>query len=224
MILHENAARLYPRSARRPSMRWCSRLELSHYNRVWQNRSLRRAKPPAIRAAERPTRKLTAEVTLRPRTALQGLVFVAAVFFALPRLFISFGQAWGWPVLEGSALPALGGGLIAVGVAISLYCSNLFRQLGHGTPVPSEPPTELVTSGLYAHSRNPIYVADLVILFGIFLLRGHLSLFLYAALFFAAIEAWLILHEEPVLRKRFGAPYEAYACRVPRWMGRVTAT
>ena len=91
--------------------------------------------------------------------------------------------------------------------------------LGPGHAVPSEPPTSLVVSGLYRFSRNPIYVADLVILVGLFFVEGHLALLAYVGIFFVALRAAIVWWEEPVLRGRFGAEYEEYLRRVPRWLG-----
>ena len=155
---------------------------------------------------------------MRPVTAAVGVTFVTVVFFALPRAFMALSSALDWPRLEGAATRGIGWCLIAAGIGVALWASAVFRRAGEGTPVPIEPPRRLVDTGLYRHSRNPIYVADLVILFGIFLVEGHLGLLLYVVVFGALIQAWLVLHEEPELLRRHGVEWERYAEHVPRWL------
>lgn len=158
---------------------------------------------------------------MRIRTALQGILFLTTVFFVLPLAFVRLGDRLGWPRWETGAGEVIGGVLIAAGIGVMLHCSQVFRSLGQGTPVPIEPPTKLVHTGLYRYSRNPIYVADVAVWLGIFLIEGHLALLVYAGLMFALIEAAVVWWEEPVLVERFGAEYEDYRRRVPRWLGPV---
>jgi protein-S-isoprenylcysteine O-methyltransferase Ste14 len=96
----------------------------------------------------------------------------------------------------------------------------MFRTVGHGTPQPLAPPTHLVAAGLYRYSRNPIYVSDVALLLAAFLVRGDVALLLYAGVVAVELHAWIVWREEPVLRRRFGDAYVAYAQRVPRWLGR----
>ena len=105
------------------------------------------------------------------------------------------------------------------GVAVLLYCLQLFARLGDGTPVPTQPPRRLVLSGLYRYTRNPIYVADVAILFGLFLHRGELALLIYALVMTAALHLWMVWREEPELCRRFGEAYVRYMRSVPRWIG-----
>ena len=64
-------------------------------------------------------------------------------------------------------------------------------------------------SGPYQHSRNPTYFAYFVMLVGLFLFRGELSLLLYAAFYAIMIHLWIVRYEEPGLRRRFGRAYVA---------------
>jgi len=148
-----------------------------------------------------------------------GIVFVTCAFVVFPSAFVELSDRARWPIWHSEVGNFLGWVLIAAGVVVAAYCSNLFRRRGGGTPVPVQPPTRLVTTGLYTYSRNPIYVADTMILLGIFLVNGHAGLLLYAALFLAVAHALVVLHEEPVLRRRFGADFDRWAAHVPRWIG-----
>ncbi len=152
------------------------------------------------------------------QTAGLGILFVAVVFFGLPRAFIALNGILGWPEFTSAPTQGLGWLLILAGSAALVVASRLFRRLGDGTPVPVDPPKRLVVDGLFRYSRNPIYVGDLVILLGIFLARGQLALLLYAGIFFVFLHLWLLHREEPVLQRRFGEEWTRYSVRVPRWI------
>jgi hypothetical protein len=62
-------------------------------------------------------------------------------------------------------------------------------------------------------------VGDVTVLLGLFLHRGELTLLVYAALFALAAHLVIVWREEPDLRGRFGAEYDAYVRLVPRWIG-----
>lgn len=107
------------------------------------------------------------------------------------------------------------------GIAMLVWCFWDFVQKGKGTPTPTEPPKELVVSGLYNHVRNPMYVGIAAILIGHFLWFGFWNLLLYSIVVVIAFHSFVTLYEEPNLRQRFGAAYEEYLTRVPRWIPRV---
>ena len=106
------------------------------------------------------------------------------------------------------------------GTAILIWCFWDFVQKGKGTPAPIAPPKELVVSGLYKYVRNPMYVGVLLVITGHFLWFGFWNLLIYAALVFLAFNSFVIFYEEPNLKQRFGAAYESYRQRVPRWIPR----
>lgn len=108
-----------------------------------------------------------------------------------------------------------------IGFAMLVWCFWDFVQKGKGTPAPIEPPKELVVSGLYNHVRNPMYVGVTSILIGHFLWFGFWNLLIYAAVIVLAFHSFVTLYEEPNLRQRFGAAYEVYCQRVPRWIPRL---
>ncbi len=149
-----------------------------------------------------------------------GTVFLTTVFILLPAGAIQFNQAHDWPRWQIPGGPAAGIGLSVVAIAAILYCGGLFSRLGRGTPVPIQPPERLVIKGLYRYCRNPMYVAQVAILLGLFLYRGELSLLAHAVLYAAVVHGWVVRREEPELRRRFGEEYARYAQRVPRWIPR----
>jgi protein-S-isoprenylcysteine O-methyltransferase Ste14 len=111
---------------------------------------------------------------------------------------------------------------LAAGIAAYLRCAWDFGAAGRGTPAPYDPPRVLVTRGLYAFVRNPIYVAIVGIIFGEALLFGSIAVFGYGVLLLALLHLRLLLYEEPRLRRKFGAGYDEYCHAVPRWFPRKT--
>lgn len=138
-------------------------------------------------------------------------------FLALPGVvsyFVPVGWAWlarlplQWPV---------GLVLVALGTAGLLWCVRDFYVSGKGTLAPWAPPQTLVVAGLYRYSRNPMYVAVAVILFGWATAFRSVGLLLYALAVILAFHLRVVLGEEPWLARRHGGAWEQYARRVRRW-------
>ncbi|HSU16119.1 isoprenylcysteine carboxylmethyltransferase family protein [Longimicrobium sp.] len=110
--------------------------------------------------------------------------------------------------------------VFAVGAAVYLRCAWDFATAGRGTPSPTHPPRALVARGLYRWSRNPMYVGVVMVVLGQALGFASRADAVYGALLWAAFHLRVVLVEEPVLRRSFGAAYEGYVARVPRWFGR----
>jgi protein-S-isoprenylcysteine O-methyltransferase Ste14 len=108
-----------------------------------------------------------------------------------------------------------------IGGSILLWSFWNFLDEGHGTPAPIDPPKELVAVGFYRYVRNPMYVGVLAINIGYFLWFRYWNLLIYAILVFIAFHTFVMLYEEPTLRRKFGAAYEEYCRRVPRWIPRI---
>jgi protein-S-isoprenylcysteine O-methyltransferase Ste14 len=75
----------------------------------------------------------------------------------------------------------------------------------------------LVTDGIFAHSRNPLYVGNLLMLAGFFVIHNSPWVYLLGGLFFLFSYRAIVAAEEQYLHGRFGAAYEAYCRDVPRW-------
>jgi protein-S-isoprenylcysteine O-methyltransferase Ste14 len=106
----------------------------------------------------------------------------------------------------------------AVGAAVMLWCAWAFTVRGRGTPLPTDPPKELVVSGLYRAVRNPIYVSVVVFLIGHALWHPARSILWMPVIVAVSSYLFVTLYEEPHLRKTFGAKYEEYCNSVPRWI------
>ena len=126
--------------------------------------------------------------------------------------------------LEGFLLvPLLGFLCIALGAALLLACIFEFARSGRGTLSPLDPPRRLVVRGLYRYVRNPMYLSVTILVLGEVLLTHSGALALYWAIWFVAVNLFVIGYEEPTLRRSFGAEYEAYTQRVGRWIPRFRA-
>jgi protein-S-isoprenylcysteine O-methyltransferase Ste14 len=122
-----------------------------------------------------------------------------------------------WPLGIG-VLSALGGPLVALGSLGLLRCVWDFASEGHGTPAPVDPPRDLVRRGLYRAFRNPMYVMVATVLVGEALALRAGELLAWAAVLWLAFHLFVVFYEEPTLRRKFGAPYEAYLASTPRWL------
>ena len=105
-----------------------------------------------------------------------------------------------------------------MGIATLIWCFWDFLVKGRGTPAPIDPPKELVVTGLYNYVRNPMYVGVELMLLAHFLWFGFWLLLAYAVFFLLAFHTFIILYEEPTLKKKFGKAYKDYLKRVPRWI------
>ena len=150
---------------------------------------------------------------------LQSLIFLiitpglAAV--RIPLVFLRTG-----PQIKATVFAYLAVPLWLTGAFILLTSFWNFVLEGHGTPAPVDPPKELVTTVFYRYIRNPMYVGIILILIGHFLWSGFWLLLAYASLVLVFMHLFVICYEEPTLKKRFGAAYDNYLKKVPRWIPR----
>lgn len=126
----------------------------------------------------------------------------------------------GPPIVEDPLLAALIGALIAAvgqGTRIATIGLRYIVRGGRDRRVYAE---DLVTEGLYAACRNPMYVGNLLIVAGLgFASNAAVSFVTLVALALFAYVA-IVAAEERFLHKKFGASYDAYCRDVPRWLPR----
>jgi len=103
------------------------------------------------------------------------------------------------------------------GVVILLYCIWGFAFCGKGTLAVIDPPQKLVVRGFYKHTRNPMYLAVLCILISEAIWFNSINVLIYTAVVFLAFHLFVIIYEEPHLRRVFGEEYKAYIKTIPRW-------
>jgi protein-S-isoprenylcysteine O-methyltransferase Ste14 len=79
----------------------------------------------------------------------------------------------------------------------------------------------LVTEGIFAHVRNPLYVGNLLILFGLFIIHNNPWVYGLGSFFFLTAYSAIVTAEEAFLGRKFGAEYTAYCQTTGRWLPRV---
>lgn len=115
-------------------------------------------------------------------------------------------------------LRSAGATLLVCGALIYSWCAWDFASTGLGTPAPMNAPKKLVVNGLYRFTRNPMYVGVASVIFGQALLYGSRAVAIYGCAVVVAFNLFVLLHEEPTLKRLFGAQYDDYRAHVPRWI------
>lgn len=140
-------------------------------------------------------------------------------------LFILFAGAMIWFAPE----QAMEGGLSYLAVAISVLLiflgsacclSGVYTFKRHKTtPDPRDPSkaSEIVRTGIYAYSRNPMYLGFALLLCSIAVYYLSPILLLFVAVFVLYLNRFQIAAEERILLSRFGAHYQDYLHSVRRW-------
>ena len=149
-----------------------------------------------------------------------GAAFLALWFWLLPpwlgfRVEMSGAARWRWI----AAIPS------ALGFAVALRCIWDFGWTGRGTPAPIAPPQKLVVVGPYRCVRNPMYLGFFAGWIGLWVIFGRASkvAIVVACAVVLGTALFVMLYEEPTLRKKFGADYLEYCRNVRRWIPRTRA-
>lgn len=128
-------------------------------------------------------------------------------------------QAMVWNPLEYQSVLTNWIGLIAIVSGIALMVVSFVMFVMHKTSVvPKRTPKSIIMIGPYKYSRNPIYVADAVILIGYVLTLGSVLSFLLVPVFAWVIRTRFINGEEARIRAEFGAAYDDYCKQTRRWI------
>jgi protein-S-isoprenylcysteine O-methyltransferase Ste14 len=162
---------------------------------------------------------------MRKASALVG----SAIFLVIAPGFVAGLVPW-WishwrmepPFLGTPVFRFIGGLLMAPGIIGLLDSFARFALRGLGTPAPVFPTKHLVVTGLYRYVRNPMYVAVAMTILGQSLIFGSVALLEYGGLVWLLFHAFVLLYEEPTLRRSFPSEYQAFCAAVPRWIPRLT--
>jgi protein-S-isoprenylcysteine O-methyltransferase Ste14 len=133
-------------------------------------------------------------------------------------VLIPFWLMGGYPPLAPGPMTWLGAVVTLVGAAIYFRCAWEFAVRGLGTPAPIAPTKSLVTTALHRYVRNPMYIGVALAIAGQAALFRRLHLVEYAAVMLLIAHVFVVLYEEPTLRRQFGESYEEYRRSVPRWI------
>ncbi|WP_420479521.1 methyltransferase family protein [Brevundimonas sp. FT23028] len=148
------------------------------------------------------------------------------VRFPPPLIYVAFLFAgWGLGSLIGE--PTLGLsvelrrglalGLIVLGLVAEMAALTRFRRLGT-PPEPWKATTALATDGLYAFSRNPIYLGFALIYIGFAISMDSWTALALLIPCMVVVDRFVVLREERYLAARFGAEWDAYRSKVRRWL------
>ena len=144
-------------------------------------------------------------------------LFMVAAPLAAERLLPNRISTPAW--MRFGAAPALFlGGIVVWAIGL-----DVFSRRGRGTPFPLDDPRVLATSGPFAVIRNPIIAAELLVIWAEALYLSSLGVYVYAVVATLGGQLAVRYVEEPELKERFGAQYEEYCRRVPRWLPHLRA-
>jgi protein-S-isoprenylcysteine O-methyltransferase Ste14 len=138
-----------------------------------------------------------------------------AVSYAWPLRTHIFPHSLGAVIVDATPFRVAGAMLWLVGLVIfglSLRAMNASWRIG----IDQETPGALVTGGIFAWTRNPIYLSLDLLAIGAFLIQGRL-IFLLFALAFVGMFHFQIRREERFLTEAYGEEYSEYCTRVPRY-------
>lgn len=143
---------------------------------------------------------------LPPVVLFGALLLQLCAHFVIP---VTDFVVWPWNLI--------GGALIFAGFGIAVYADWQFKRVN--TPVhPFHTPVVLVTTGVFAFTRNPMYLGMVAVLVGVAIVLGTVTPWAIPPLFAWYLAARFIRVEEAALSEQFGEAYRAYARRVRRWI------
>lgn len=113
----------------------------------------------------------------------------------------------------------IGLGLIvaAAGIALAGAALGLFRRTGQN-PEPWKSTPEIISTGIYRYTRNPMYVGMALVQAGIGIGWGNAWILAFVPVVLAIVYAIAVRHEEAYLERKFGATYTTYKASVRRWI------
>ncbi|MGR3271301.1 isoprenylcysteine carboxylmethyltransferase family protein [Thalassococcus profundi] len=137
--------------------------------------------------------------------AFAALAWAQATFLPMG---LGFGGAWA----------DFAGGILVGGGLVVIVLAAIEMRRHRTTIIPHMDADRLVTTGVFARSRNPIYLADSMILFGLILRWDAVLALPLLPVFVWVIERRFVLPEEARLKAKFLAVFERYAQQTNRWL------
>jgi protein-S-isoprenylcysteine O-methyltransferase Ste14 len=148
-----------------------------------------------------------ADVKIHPPVLVSMHVLAAFFLNKLFPLSLTFPKVLVW----------IGYALVLIGLGLTISAASGFMR-AHTTLDPHGPVSNIVTSGPYRFSRNPIYLGFVCLLIGFpFIFKIYWGLVL-SPLLIVLMNLFVIRHEEAYLERKFGNTYTNYKSRVRRWL------
>lgn len=149
-----------------------------------------------------------------PRGAKSKSIYVLMVIFYLiiaGSIWICI-QEWGSPLIEFQWIRYIGTAISGLGLILYMWCRmHMSKRVEFGGT------DHLITNGPYRYTRNPIYIADILIFLGFALLSNSLLVTILMCLLVITL-LLLPLIEEPWLLEQYGEKYKNYMSKVPRYL------
>jgi protein-S-isoprenylcysteine O-methyltransferase Ste14 len=146
------------------------------------------------------------------------LLWIIEVFLFARRGDLIFPASFHAQLIESTAARVTGAVMITVGFIIFIWALLSFG-ISWRVGIDARAPGDLVTSGAFALSRNPIFVFVDLYFAGVFLINGTLVFLVFALLVVVGLH-YQILQEEAFLTHRYGQAYRAYCAQTKRYFGK----
>lgn len=149
------------------------------------------------------------------------VILLPLVHAGIPWALSFLGSRYGW--IEGRPSPWNLLGLIPV--ALATICL-IWLMILHFSRTPrrvklERTPTYLLTQGPYRFTRNPMYIAELMLWLGWAIFYGSFIIFIALLVMAPLMNKRVVAREERDLEARFGESFLEYKNRVPRWIGKI---
>jgi protein-S-isoprenylcysteine O-methyltransferase Ste14 len=164
------------------------------------------------------------DTRVNARAALHVLAAGAVFLFLIPEVVFAVrpGHKWDALLFEPAWLRSLELQAIALLGVVGVSAVQEFAQRGNGTPIPYDPPKQLVVSGLYRYISNPMQLSCALVMtaWGCVLRNPWVAAAgIMSLLYSLGLAAW---DEGEDMRVRFGKPWEEYRNNVKAWRPRLT--
>lgn len=147
-----------------------------------------------------------------------GVPFPPPFSFLAPFLLL-MGAEWLLPTSFGPAPWRWLAGALLLAAGLAMSASGAVTQRRAGTDfLPDRPSTKVVTHGVYAWTRNPMYLGFILLTTGLAVLLDSLWGLAAVPIGILVIDRLVIVREERYLERKFGEEYLSYKRRVRRWL------
>jgi protein-S-isoprenylcysteine O-methyltransferase Ste14 len=149
---------------------------------------------------------------------------ISLVTYRPPRIafiMLAIGAAihWAVPIADTVvfAAPWMGVAFLFAGFGVMIWAWWLFQR--HAVAIrPTAPTDRLLTRGIYAMTRNPMYLGMIAMMLGVAFYFGTLPFYAVTLAYFVLIDRVFCVYEEEKLDAAFGEEYRRYRARVRRWL------
>ncbi|MEL6565689.1 MAG: isoprenylcysteine carboxylmethyltransferase family protein [Pseudomonadota bacterium] len=150
---------------------------------------------------------------MKPMFDIPPVWLVLAIVIAwVQSRYLTLGLSLDHPVTQAISGLLIGGGVVLIALAAWEFWK------ARTTIIPHQTPTQLITRGIFAKTRNPIYLADALILAGLILRFDAVLSLPLVPIFVWWIERHFIVAEEDAMRRVFRAEFARYERKVRRWI------